>query len=733
MNLSNLFSNINSFHLNEFMKNIIFLSCKQCSNNPEIFMKDNENIILECKYCSIKKEEKISNIFNCSSEWIKNKNEKLCISNHDTNVVANIFCKTCNSFLCNECFEMHKKEQNFYHNYIKVEKLKMNFCNYHNKIFSYYCEQCDVEFCQKCFDSHFTHKYIDYNDKNNIYNEILNYNYFEKYLENVKNVQKNKFTFSYEIALCLQYLITDNRDLKQLLNNTISEILIIFFKDMKLIQNLIFLSKIIFFTFKISSKKQALLENYNNAFNYIKMNFQNDEIDKFKNSILPLKEEYESFYKKILKDKIYSEKDKERLEKLKKEILQRQKEMRKNFKINNQKITDLSSDSEKEEKILNVKLNNFLEDMCIYGNILEKEVYKEKEENPEKFIETKEALSLEKEDQDLFILGLLSQNLENEGVEAVIEKEDHEDEEEAGITSLQFITSGLYKKKRYDLHFEFGEERNDELLYNDSEYEKFKQNLKLKLSKDYNIPVDKIIVTFPQRGSFHVQVIFQSDEFNNLNEKEFLNKFKNDSEFDELKNLKEIHSDVLLKVCKLSRKFLDKRGNRVHGWGINEQRGNKPYYPPIGWIGIGLNVMDKYDEGNTAWLGYDGSKGEWCVAYHGVGRKKENNSDDIKKIIGKIYEDTFKVGENQVYEHHEDMFHKGRKVGKGVYCSPYIDIAEGYSGVVEINKKKYRAVLMVRVKPSAIRCYKEKSDYWIVNGTTDEIRPYRILYKDISK
>ena len=36
---------------------------------------------------------------------------------------------------------------------------------------------------------------------------------------------------------------------------------------------------------------------------------------------------------------------------------------------------------------------------------------------------------------------------------------------------------------------------------------------------------------------------------------------------------------------------------------------------------------------------------------------------------------------------------------------------------------------MVRVKPDAIRqceCYK---DYWVVNGTTDEIRPYRILYK----
>ena len=40
---------------------------------------------------------------------------------------------------------------------------------------------------------------------------------------------------------------------------------------------------------------------------------------------------------------------------------------------------------------------------------------------------------------------------------------------------------------------------------------------------------------------------------------------------------------------------------------------------------------------------------------------------------------------------------------------------------------------MVRVKPKAIRCPKTMESYWIVNGTTDEIRPYRILYKEVTK
>ena len=37
---------------------------------------------------------------------------------------------------------------------------------------------------------------------------------------------------------------------------------------------------------------------------------------------------------------------------------------------------------------------------------------------------------------------------------------------------------------------------------------------------------------------------------------------------------------------------------------------------------------------------------------------------------------------------------------------------------------------MVRVKPEAIRGCEDREDYWVVNGTTDEIRPYRILYKE---
>ena len=458
------------------------------------------------------------------------------------------------------------------------------------------------------------------------------------------------------------------------------------------------------------------------------------------------KKKKEEEEEKKKKEEEEEKRKKEELNKLKNEILEKEKKDRMN--INNNKIQEIINNENnniinindnnsninnentmliQKEKEENAKINSTLENMCIIGDITKKEIQEEKMNNPEKFIETSEALNLKDEDDAFFALGLLSQNLQDIGVETAIEKvtNDDDDEQDAAATCLQYITNGLAEKKKYDLHFEFGEERNDELLKDKNEFEEFKKNLKKKLSKDYHVPEDKIIVTFPQKGSFHVQVIFQSDEFNDLDTEEFKQKFIDDDEFEELKNLKEIHSDVILGGCKLSKKLLDERGNRTEGWGVNEKRGGRNYNPPIGWIGIGLRVLDKYE--NNDWVAFDGNKNEWCVAYHGVGRFSD--SEGVKDITGKIIKGTFKVGQNQVHKNCENINKPGTKVGEGVYCTPNVDTACAYSGVSKINGKQYQTVLMVRVKPGAIRECTDSGDYWVVNGTTDEIRPYRILYK----
>ena len=86
------------------------------------------------------------------------------------------------------------------------------------------------------------------------------------------------------------------------------------------------------------------------------------------------------------------------------------------------------------EKEKNRKVNEALEDMCIYGNITRKEVQEEKIKNPTKFISTSKALQLENQDQGLFALGLLSKNLEKLGIETAIEKDDNKEEEDAAAT-----------------------------------------------------------------------------------------------------------------------------------------------------------------------------------------------------------------------------------------------------------------------------------------------------------
>ena len=222
--------------------------------------------------------------------------------------------------------------------------------------------------------------------------------------------------------------------------------------------------------------------------------------------------------KKEKEEELKKQQEEERINEMKKKMLENQKILR-----------EAKEDSENmTEQQKNKKINQVLEDMCIYGEITEKELKKEKEEHPEKFVETSKALNMEDQVPGLFALGLISQNLENLGIETAIESNQDLNEQDNDSTSLQFITNGMVDKKKYDLHFEFGEERNEELLNNEAEYEKFKENLKLKLSKDYNLPPEKIIVTFPQKGSFHVQLIFQSDDFHDLDKNQFINKFKND-------------------------------------------------------------------------------------------------------------------------------------------------------------------------------------------------------------
>ena len=190
----------------------------------------------------------------------------------------------------------------------------------------------------------------------------------------------------------------------------------------------------------------------------------------------------------------------------------------------------------------------------------------------------------------------------------------------------------------------------------------------------------------------------------------------------------ELVSEVIVNVMNLNPDLLSGLGNNLLGeWAQGENRGGRPYQPPNGWIGYGLNVLSKYDNGNNDWLACNGRAGEWCIAYHGACHGQ--SSDNVKKGIKAILETNLKPGGGQACRDHSDLNHPGQKVGVGVYCSPDPSVIDGYAGIMNINGHNYKAAFMLRVKPDKIRISSSTTNYWVVNGDFAELRPYRLLIK----
>ena len=395
------------------------------------------------------------------------------------------------------------------------------------------------------------------------------------------------------------------------------------------------------------------------------------------------------------------------LDKMKKEIINRQKNREKNVNIKPEEIV-------KEE----------IKDMCTFGNIMKKEIINLKKNHPEKLIEIKEALK-DKNKGSNFCLGVIAQSFEDIGIVTAIEKEADNSEEsiKENETIMELMTNGMLNKKKLSLSYNWDSKRITELMNNKFEQEKFNKDFQKEAAERYKTSEDNIIVTNTLIGNdYNVQIIFMSDEFNDLEISEFQERFKNS---DKLKYLKEIHKTLIMEACKLSPNMLDPKGNRISGWPDGEKRGGLPYYSPKGWMGFGLKVRGKYDNGNDDWLECNGNKNEWAVAYHGVGI---SISKSLEIAMGNIYKSGYKIGPGQLYKDYINVNKPGTKIGIGIYCSPKPSDLEIYANFGEsstvIQSNHYIMGFMMRVKPDKIRYSKEKEDYWVLNPTTDEMRPY---------
>ena len=51
---------------------------------------------------------------------------------------------------------------------------------------------------------------------------------------------------------------------------------------------------------------------------------------------------------------------------------------------------------------------------------------------------------------------------------------------------------------------------------------------------------------------------------------------------------------------------------------------------------------------------------------------------------------------------------------------------------MEISGNYYKVAFMIRVKPNKIRFNNSNPDFWVLNGDFGEIRPYRLLIKQVN-
>lgn len=202
----------------------------------------------------------------------------------------------------------------------------------------------------------------------------------------------------------------------------------------------------------------------------------------------------------------------------------------------------------------------------------------------------------------------------------------------------------------------------------------------------------------------------------------------------ELKELKEIHETVLMEGCKLSRNIFHQEGNnRDPGWGIGEKRGGFDYIPPLGWIGYGLNVKGKYDQGNDDWLSYEHPKNEYAIAYYPI-KNYYDDPKEMKKLIRSLCS-------NKTMNDNKDNFYNifaseinirsetNEPCGDGIYLFQDIAIAENQASIIQVDNVAYKILIMCRVNPNKIRIPKSFPNIWILNPNSFEIRQYRVLIK----
>lgn len=354
-------------------------------------------------------------------------------------------------------------------------------------------------------------------------------------------------------------------------------------------------------------------------------------------------------------------------------------------------------------------INKILEDMAIFGCMTKKLIDNTLAIGVNSYLSVDEAIDKGRKDP-FYILGIFGKYLSNLGIKVVIDKTyGNENDQSNNLSSilLQFIFNGLIFKKKTCLYFNFNDATIKKLHENSQYQNNFKENLKQAISEEYGIPLNDITIINPIYDKYCLVIVLLKNDKITLTKDILFQKFQY---IPDLCNLIDVKKENIIEGIILNRCMLDPNGdNKVGNWEYYAKRGGEDYLPPEGWVRYGLSVYDKYDNRNNDWLSCDNRKGEWCIAYSWL--TYGQTSSNLESI----------------YEKKKDLKHEGNQVGKGVFVTQNPEYMEEITESVLIKGKEIKLGLMLRVNPEKIRC--PKDELWVVDGNSDEIRPYGILLK----
>jgi hypothetical protein len=225
----------------------------------------------------------------------------------------------------------------------------------------------------------------------------------------------------------------------------------LFHKDKKIKHNLIYLSKILFFSsHRIKNYRKEIIPKYKTILKIIN-GIVSQENENFEKLINQQKDNFIIRSKRLLKN------EEQKLD----------EHIKNMFKPMAMDISDFD------------KKKRFIEDNINYTDILKRYIINDKIQNPNNYIDIDETINnvdnvntnLNSKENAYFILSLLGKCIENNGIQSFISKSKNTEFNDIEMASIQQLISFVNEKK-FEIHYEFVHKKNDLILNDEEEKEK---------------------------------------------------------------------------------------------------------------------------------------------------------------------------------------------------------------------------------------------------------------------